>query len=149
MTKSTTIDFNMQVATREAAVRHLGTLLLRAGRIDDLDLFVEDVLKREEIESTNMDIGVAIPHGISGSIKRNSIAIGRLAYPIAWRPGEDKQKVRVIFLMAVMTENRDRIHIELLSRIATLLVKEPFLEVLFKTSNKQELLDTVHKFLEE
>ena len=110
---------------------------------------MEDVLKREEIELTNMDIGVAIPHGISGSIRRNSIAIGRLVEPIEWRSGEDKQKVKVIFLMAVMSENRDRIHIALLSRVATLLVKERFLEVLFKTDDKRELLDTIHKFLEE
>ena len=143
------IDFDMDVGSKEEALRHLGGLLLKDDRINDIDLFVEDVLKREAVESTNMDIGVAIPHGASSSVRENSVAIGRLRRPIEWNKGEDKQKVRVVFLMAIVTENRDRTHIELLSKMATLLLKEQFLEVLFNTTDKQELLNTVHQLLKE
>lgn len=143
------IDFNVEARTREAAIHHLGKLLREAGLVDDIDLFVEDVLQREEVESTNMDIGVAIPHGMSAAIKKNAIAIGRLVRPIEWKTGEEKQKVSVVFLMAIVSENRDRTHLELLSKMATLLLKEDFLKVLFRTEDKQELLDTIQRLLQE
>ena len=147
--KKEIIDFKMDVTSKEEAVYHLGELLLRDGRIDDIDCFVEDVLQREELESTNMDIGVAIPHGTSSSIRKNSVAIGRLVHPIAWQAGEQKQKVRIVFLMAIVSENRDRVHLELLSKMATLLLKEQFLEMLFNTDDKQALLNTIHELLQE
>ena len=143
------IDLNMEANSQEEAVRRLGELLLKDGRIDDLDLFVEDVLEREVLESTNMDIGVAIPHGTSRAIRANSIAIGRLINPIEWNKGENKQKVKVVFLMAIVSENRDRTHLELLSKMATLLLKEQFIRVLFNTTDKQELLNTVNDLLKE
>ncbi|MCB2214382.1 PTS sugar transporter subunit IIA [bacterium] len=142
------IDFHMTTNSKQAAIRHLGELLKADGRVVDVDLFVADVLAREQIESTNMDIGVAIPHGMSDAITKNSIAIGRLAEPIEWNPGEDKKKVRVIFLMAVESENRNRTHLELLSRMATLLLKDQFLDLLFNSDDKQAILESVHTLLE-
>jgi fructose-specific phosphotransferase system IIA component len=142
------IDFHIDAGSQEAAIRHLGALLMKDGRVDDVDLFVADVLEREQIESTNMDIGVAIPHGMSAAVRKNSIAIGRLTDPIEWNPGEDKQKVRVIFLMAVESANRNRTHLELLSKMATLLLKDQFLDLLFHSDDKAALLNTIHTLLE-
>ena len=143
------IKFEMEVQSKEEAIYQLGETLLKEGRITNIDIFVQDVLDREKIESTNMDIGVAIPHGASDAITQNSIAIGRLKNPIQWEKDEEKQEVRVIFLMAICSENRDRTHLELLSKIATLLLKEKFLNTLFNTNEEQEIIDQIQSLLQE
>ncbi len=143
------IDLEMEVNTKEEVIHQLGVSLLQQGRIDDIHCFVDDVLRREEIESTDMGIGVAIPHGASPAILRNSIAIGRLKNPIQWNADDEQKPVSVIFLMAIRSENRDHLHLELMSKIATLLLKEEFLNTLFHTHQKQELLTQIKKLLKE
>lgn len=143
------IDLEMEVNTKEEAIHQLGLSLLQQGRIDDIHCFVDDVLRREEIESTDMGIGVAIPHGASPAILRNSIAIGRLVDPIQWNIDQKQEPVSVIFLMAIRSENRDHLHLELMSKIATLLLKEEFLNTLFHTHQKQELLTQIKNLLKE
>lgn len=135
-----TINLNMEVKTKENAISKLADMLYEDGRINERSLFIQDILEREKVETTDMGIGVAIPHGTSSSIVKNSIAIGRLTHPIAWDSRKEAKKISVIFLLAVCSENRDRTHLELISRIATLLLDDDFLDTLFHTTSKTELL---------
>ncbi|STP71841.1 multiphosphoryl transfer protein 1 [includes phosphoenolpyruvate-protein phosphotransferase;phosphocarrier protein Hp; fructose-like phosphotransferase enzyme IIA component] [Escherichia coli] len=45
----------------------------------------EDVWQREEIVTTGVGFGVAIPHTKSQWIRHSSISIARLAKPIGWQ----------------------------------------------------------------
>ena len=145
-----TIDLNMEVKNKKESIEKLAEMLLRVERINDKDIFIQDILDREEIESTNMGMGVAIPHGESSTIIKNSIAISRLSQPIPWKPGEDEKLVSVIFLLAVCDNpNRNKVHLELLSKIATLLLKENFLNLLFNTTSKSDLILQISKLIGE
>jgi len=135
-----TINLNMEVKTKENAISKLADMLYADGRINERSVFIQDILEREKVETTDMGIGVAIPHGTSSSILKNSIAIGRLKNPIAWDSQQEAKKISVIFLLAVCSENRDRTHLELISKIATLLLDDDFLDTLFHTTSKTELL---------
>ncbi len=145
-----TIDLDLKAHNRKESIEALAELLAADQRISDKEVFIEDVLAREAVETTNMGIGVAIPHGKSSAVLRNSIAIGRVAHPIDWDPEKDEKQVTVIFLLAVRDDaERDKAHLEMISKVATLLVKEAFLDVLFKTNSKQELLENIFKLIGE
>ena len=138
-----TINLDMEVNTKENAIGELADMLYADGRINDRSIFIQDILEREKVETTDMGIGVAIPHGTSSAILKNSIAIGRLNDPIAWDNNEKSKKISVIFLLAVCSENRDKTHLELISRIATLLIDDDFLDTLFHTNSKTVLLSKI------
>jgi fructose-specific phosphotransferase system IIA component len=145
-----TINLDLKVNDRKESIEALADLLSADKRILDREVFIEDVLARETIETTNMGIGVAIPHGKSSAVARNSIAIGRVAKPIEWDPEKDEKPVTVVFLLAVRDDAaKDKVHIEMISKVATLLVKEAFLDVLFKTNDKEVLLENIYKLIGE
>ncbi len=145
-----TVDLDLKAGSRKESIEALADLLSADQRILDKEVFIEDVLAREEIETTNMGIGVAIPHGKSSAVTRNSIAIGRVDHPIDWDPEKDEKQVTVIFLLAVRDDAaKDKTHLEMISKVAALLVKEAFLDVLFKTDSKQELLENIFRLIGE
>lgn len=145
-----TINLKMEVHKREEAIEKLAEMLLKEKRITEKEVFIEDILNREEIESTNMGMGVAIPHGKSTAVLKNSIAIGRLSKPMVWDDNKDENPVSVIFLLAVRDDaERDKAHLELISKLATLLLKEKFLYTLFTTKSKIELIDQMNVLIGE
>lgn len=145
-----TIDLDMTTKTKEEAIQHLAGLLLKDQRIIDKEVLLEDIFERENIETTNMGMGVAIPHGKSSTVEKNSIAIGRLSQPIRWESGTEGKPVSAIFLLAVRDDaQRDKAHLELISKVAALLVNKDFLALLFKTDSKADLIKTIYTLVGE
>ena len=143
-----TIDLNIKAQTKQEAIERLTDLLMADNRISDKEVFIEEVFEREAIETTNMGLGVAIPHGKSSAVSRNSIAVGRLSDPIVWDQNKDEKLVTVIFMLAVRDDAaRDKTHLELISKVATLLVKDEFLATLFDTDNKTKLLNQIYALI--
>jgi len=145
-----TIDLNMEVKTKEEAIEKLADILLKEKRIREKEAFIEEIIKREQIESTNMGNGVAIPHGKSAAVLKNTIAIARLVEPLKWDSIPDRNPIKIIFLLAVCDDaNKNEVHLELISKVATLLVQEDFLKTLFTTESKKELIDQIFKLIGE
>lgn len=66
---------------KEDALRKMTKLLDQTGALADPKAFLEDVLKREEISTTGIGNGIAIPHGKSESVKETTVAIAKLDAP--------------------------------------------------------------------
>lgn len=63
--------------------------------------FYQDVLRRENIESTAIGNGVAIPHGIPEHVIKPKISVIKLEYPVNW----GGKMVSIIFLLALNFNN--------------------------------------------
>ena len=143
------IDLQLTAETKREALEKMANILYRDNRLSDRALFLEDVYKREELETTDMGIGVAIPHGKSSAVLHTSVAIGRLPEPIQWNLEDTEQPVYAIFLLAVSLENQSRVHLELLSNIASLLINDSFIADLKNAGSEVDLLESVQKHLGE
>ncbi len=145
-----TILFDLEGKTKQEVLAKMVQRLSDLGRIDDYDLFLNDVLEREKIESTDMGIGVAIPHGKSPAVQQTSVVIGRLAELLLWNEEQegDNLPIFAIFLLAVpASDENGRLHLELISKVATLLIDDDFVEMLKTTLNENELLKSIEEFL--
>jgi len=65
---------------------------------NDADLIVSTLLKREELGSTGIGKGIAIPHCRSLAVEKLEIAIGRTSKPINFN-SIDKKPVSLVFLI--------------------------------------------------
>ncbi|MCD6576408.1 MAG: PTS sugar transporter subunit IIA [Anaerolineaceae bacterium] len=140
-----TINLNLEAKTKIEAIKKLIKMLYADRRIAEKDMFLQEVLEREKTESTDMGIGVAIPHGRSPSVKRASVAIGKLTAPIRWdglKESEGKP-VYAIFLLASSPDDNGKSHIEIISKIASLLIDDDFIAFLKRTNSKLKLLDSI------
>lgn len=141
------INLNLEASNKIDAIKEIALLLDKENRLTDFNKFIEDVLKREVIESTNMDIGVAIPHSNSPFVKQTSIAIGRMKEPINWEDGGDP--VRCIFLFAVSSEEEGITHLDVIAKTAVILIDDDFIEFLLTTTSSKDLLEKINDLIGE
>lgn len=107
---------NQDVATKEAAIRVAGQLLVNAGAVEEP--YVDSMLERDKDLSVYMGNFVAIPHGTpDGEQYINKTAISIAQFPMGVNfagPGEEEKIVTLVFGIAGLNGE----HLELLSNIA-------------------------------
>ena len=111
---------------KEAAIRRAGELLVAGGYVDAS--YVDAMLAREEMATTYMGMGLAIPHGTSeakAAVRRSGIVV--LQYPEGVDFGDEKARL-VIGIAGVGDA-----HLDLLARVAGALEDPDVLESLSTT----------------
>jgi fructose-specific phosphotransferase system IIA component len=146
-----TINLDLEAETKIDAIEKLADMLYANDCLFDKDEFVREAMDREKTEPTDFGIGIAIPHGMSSCVKRACVAIGRLKKPISWSENSEssEHKVSVVFLLASSPDDKGRSHMEIISKIAALLIEDDFVDLLHTTDSKTGLLDAINTHLGE
>jgi fructose PTS system EIIBC or EIIC component len=114
-------------------------LVATSPKILDREKVRKAIFEREEIMSTGVGNGFAIPHGKTDAVTDIVAAFAVTAQPIDYQ-SLDEKPVRLVFLL-VGKDNLVGPHIKLLSRISRLMNKEEFRNRLLGLGTKQEILD--------
>ncbi|RJX37538.1 PTS mannitol transporter subunit IIA [Paenibacillus pinisoli] len=128
-----TIILNATAADKFEAIRLAGQLLVDAGHVPPA--YVDKMIEREEVSSTYLGGGLAMPHGTNDSkslIQSTGISVVVLASEVDF--GGEAARL-VIGLAAVGDE-----HLDLLSSLAVLVSDEDDMERILNASSKEELL---------
>lgn len=121
---------------KEEAISKAGELLFQSGYVEHS--YINAMLKREELATTYLGMGIAIPHGTSDAkekILKTGIVV--LQYPQGVYFGNEKA-----YLIIGIAGTGDE-HIEILAKISSSLDDEHVLQKLITTTNKQFILDTL------
>jgi fructose-specific phosphotransferase system IIA component len=126
---------------RHAATRTLASTLVADGRCTDLDLFLEDVRKREEQMATGLPGGIGIPHARSAAITTPSLVFGRAA-GIDW--GAEDGPATLIFLIAA-PDGGGQEHLQILAKLARKLMRVDFRQALHDAPDATTVVDIVNR----
>ena len=141
---------NMQSTSKDDAIVELLGLFKDDSRVKDMELVQTAVLERENIMSTGVGKGFAIPHAKTNAINDIIVAFGKLDQPIDFK-SLDEQPVSFIFLL-VGKENHVGPHIKLLSRISRMMNKDEFRDALLNSKSAEDIynlfLDEEKNYLE-
>ncbi len=115
--------------------------------ISEVNKLRQAVIERENEISTAIGFDIAMPHGKSATVLQPFIAFLRTAEEFHWSE-ENKEKVRLIFLIAVPSENTNNMHLKFISQVSKKLLDDSFRESLLieEDNNKvYELLKSIQK----
>lgn len=133
------IKLDLKGITKKEVIGELSDLLKLDNDIDNKQVFVKDVFKREMEGETGIGQGVAIPHGKSTAVKNTTIAIGLSNHPIPWETLDD-QPVTAVILFAVRDQDASTLHLKLLQQVAILLSDEDFIDKLHHAKTKEKVI---------
>lgn len=136
------INLNLQATDKFQAIAELGQLLNQDQRLNDYSAYIQNVKEREELTTTGIGFGIAIPHGKTDAVKAVSVTFGRLATPIDWH-SLDGQPVKMIFQLAVPESSRGDEHLRLISALSRQLIYKEFREKLQRANSAQEVIDLI------
>lgn len=107
------INLDLKAKTKEDVVNDL-VLMVKNGA--DAELLASTLLKREELGSTGIGRGIAIPHCRSLIVDKLEIAVGRSSKGINFT-SIDKKPVHIIFLIVAPPQDPENQYLLTLARI--------------------------------
>lgn len=129
------IRLNANVQSKKEAIQLAGKLLLEESHITED--YIEKMLDREEIMTTYIGNGVAIPHGTNESkkwIKSTGISIVQIPNGVNFGDGN-------IAYLVIGIAGLGNDHLELLSNIAVICSEQENVQKLVHSSSAQEIIN--------
>jgi fructose-specific phosphotransferase system IIA component len=117
-------------------------LLVSGGSVGKAQDLLSRVLSREELASTGVGEGIAIPHAVSPSVSETVMAVARLAKPVDFL-AVDGQPVDLVFLL-VGPEGSSGVHLQILSKLARLLHDPDFRDAARAAPDSGALADLLY-----
>ena len=138
------IDLQAKVGSKAEALEHLVTLMAKSGKLADEAEYKRCVLAREEEGSTGIGEGIAIPHAKTNAVKAPGLAAMIVSEGVDFASLDD-QPAKLFFLIAA-PDTEDNVHLDVLSRLRTLLMDEKFTTALYAAKSPKEFLSIIDKF---
>ncbi|MEI0594952.1 fructose-specific PTS transporter subunit EIIC [Brachyspira pilosicoli] len=141
------INIDLKGQTKSEIIDEMVDILYNNGKLNDREEYKKEILKREAQSSTGMEEGIAIPHGKTDAVKIPTVAIGISKKGVDYESLDGKPSH--LFFMIAAPANSNNSHIELLSKITTLLLEDDIREALINAKSKEEVLDILIKNAEK
>ncbi len=146
------IELNVTAKDKNDIINKMTNLMLKTGRITDLNAYKELVLKREEEGSTGVGEGIAIPHGKGDCVTEPGLVAMVVPNGVEY-DALDGKPVNLLFMIAAPNTS-DNVHLDVLSRLSTMLMDTEFKNKLVSAKSKAEFLNIINeteneKFKEE
>ena len=135
------ITLNAAPKSKSEAIDMLVDLQVKGGKIADRAEYKAGILAREEQGSTAVGEGIAIPHAKNKGVKAPSLAAMTVPDGVDYEALDDEPS-NLLFMIAAPVDGGD-VHLEVLSRLMTILMDEDFREKLLGAKDKDEFLKII------
>jgi len=136
---SSAIKANLQAHTKEGVIRELVMALAEANKVasDEAESIVKAILKREELGSTGIGRGVAVPHTKHPSVQKliGTVAVSPEGVDFNSLDGE---KVQLLFLL-ISPPDRPGDHLRALENISRQLRDDTFCKFLKQAKTSDDI----------
>lgn len=132
--------------SKSEAIDLLIDLQVKGGRIADVEAYKKGILEREEKGSTAVGEGIAIPHAKSSAVKAPSLAAMTVPGGVDYEALDDEPS-NLLFMIAA--PNDGDVHLEVLSRLMTILMDEDFRAKLLSAKDTDEFLQIINDMEKE
>lgn len=129
-----------KVRTKTDAIDFLIRLHEEAGNLKDRDAYRRGILAREEEGTTAVGEGIAIPHAKSAAVKQAALTAITVPEGVDYQAPDGKPST-ILFMIAA-PEDGD-LHLEVLSRLMTLLMDMELREALLKARTPEAFLEAI------
>jgi len=139
--KENLIELELEGEDKSEIIGELVDIIINSGKGKNKKSLVSAILARENLGSTAIGNGVAVPHAKIDSIKHTVLAFGRSAAGVDFN-SLDGEKTHLFFMLISPKEDIGA-HLKILAKISHL-IKDRFMVGLFKKANsKKEILSMI------
>lgn len=133
---------HLNAESRDMALKIMVDKIKEAGKIEETTLFFDALIEREQIISTGIGMGVAIPHAKLNGYENFFVAIGILQKGVEWN-SLDGAPVRLI-LMVGGPDDKQTEYLQILSSL-TMAIKDEDRRKKILTGNSPEAIMELFK----
>lgn len=132
---------DLRATNKKEALRELTDVLRRNQNIQDPEAFLRAIYQREELASTGVGLGVAIPHVKIAQVRDYVIAVGRKPDGLDF-DSLDGQPVRLVVMIGA-SDRQTRDFVKMLARVMRLLKNVNNRDRLLEAKDPDEFIQIV------
>ena len=132
------IKINGSANSKEELISKMVDLMANNGNIINKEEYKRVVLEREKEGTTGIGEGIAIPHGKTDAVSKPGLSAMVVPNGVEF-DSLDGQPAKLIFLIAA-PNTKDNVHLDVLSRLSTLLMDTRFREELLNAETPAEFM---------
>ncbi len=140
--KKSSIKTGVKLGSKEEAIEMLIDLHEKAGNLNDREQYKEGILAREATGTTAIGDGIAIPHAKSEAVKQAGLTAVTVPEGVDYQAPDGKPS-NILFMIAAPVDGD--LHLEVLSRLMTLLMDMDLREELLKAADADEFLAAIDR----
>lgn len=141
------ISLDAAPQSKKEALDTVVELMVRSGKINDVEGYRRLVYAREEESTTGIGEGIAIPHGKGDAVDRPGLAAMVVKDGVDFESLDDEPATLFFLIAAPNTE--DNVHLDVLSKLSMMLMDENFTASLRNAGSPEEFLEIIDKADEE
>ena len=135
------IDLNVRAFSKEDVIKKAIDLMSKNGNILDLNEYEKLVFNREQEGTTGIGEEIAIPHGKGNCVSKPGVSAMVIPDGVNFNSLDGKD-VKLLFLIAA-PNTKDNVHLNVLSKLSSLLMNENFRNKLLNAKSKEEFLKII------
>lgn len=139
--KPEAVKLDASASNKDNAIDQLIDLHYAAGNITDKVIFKKAILAREAESSTGMENGIAIPHARTIAVAQAGLSAMTVFNGVDFN-SMDGTKSKLLFMIAA-PENSNNYYLEVLSKLATLLTDDQFVQKLIEAKTVSAFIATI------
>ncbi|GAM61365.1 phosphoenolpyruvate-protein phosphotransferase [Vibrio ishigakensis] len=129
------IILDHDLRSKEEVIKTLADNLYLTGRCRYPNKLADDLWAREDVFSTGLGFGFAIPHTKSEHIEQSAISVCRLANPIQW----GDEEAQFIIMLTLNKHAAGDQHMKIFSKLARKIMHADFREQLMKSQDASQV----------
>lgn len=137
------IALNYNATSKEDVIRKMANMLNENGYLNDMEAFIKEIKKREEINGTGIEEHIAMPHAKGDFIKKHGIAILRVDGNGFDFNSSDQKLSKLFFMMALPKETPSNAHIKAISYLSNTFSNNILRHELMSTNNEDRFLEII------
>ncbi|MBB6042614.1 fructose-specific PTS transporter subunit EIIC [Borreliella yangtzensis] len=137
------IILNYNATSKEDVIRKMASMLNENGYLNDMETFIKEIKKREEINGTGIEEHIAMPHAKGDFIKKHGIAILRVDGDGFDFNSSDQKLSKLFFMMAIPKEAPSNVHIKAISYLSNTFSDNLLRHELMSTNNEDRFLEII------
>ena len=136
-----TITISLIHKDKQGIIEELLDLAMKTGKIKDRATALKAVMDRENLMSTGLEKGIAVPHAKTKAVDDLAMSLGISADGIDFQSADGKPSHLFFFLLAPETAAGP--NVQVLAQIARLTSDQSFCEALKSASSPSEVLQII------
>ena len=143
MLRPETVSVSLQAEDKPGVISELIDLIERAWPGLDRGAISRAVFAREELISTGIGNGIAIPHAKVEGVPAMLFSVGLKKGGLDFRALDDQPATIFFMVIAPKSPEATELHLQVMARISRILKNQGFCESLFACSGPEELIERI------
>ena len=141
--KDVSIDVNATCSNKDEAIDTLVSLMAKQGNLNDQDVYKQGIYAREELSTTGIGEGIAIPHAQSEAVNAPGLAAMVVKDGVDYQ-SLDNQPAKLFFMIAVPKTGGNE-HLQILAMLSQMLMDTDFKDSLINAQSVEEFMDLINQ----